>query len=133
MKPSPNSDCSCNGEQMNKPLADTPCCGSAVPSTGDEDSPSPRRWVLSCLPTASGEIPVVSTRLSWADTLAAWKARWRIGRMRYLVEPGLYAVGKPDAASPVMVTANYKMSFDRLRSSARRNGCLAAGVGHQRD
>jgi len=36
--------------------------------------------------------------------------------MRYTVDPGLYAVGNPDAQSPVLVTANYKMSFDRLRA-----------------
>jgi acetyl-CoA decarbonylase/synthase complex subunit gamma len=39
--------------------------------------------------------------------------------MRYTVEPGLYAVGNPTAESPVLVTANYKMSFDRLRSSLK--------------
>lgn len=32
------------------------------------------------------------------------------------VEPGLYAVGRPTDKSPVLVSANYKMSFDRLRS-----------------
>lgn len=36
--------------------------------------------------------------------------------MQYVVEPGLYAVGNPTAESPVLVSANYKMSFDRLRS-----------------
>ena len=35
--------------------------------------------------------------------------------MRYTVEPGLYALNNPDAGSPVLVTANYKMSFDHLR------------------
>lgn len=45
------------------------------------------------------------------------KARWQIGRMHYKVDPGLYALGDPDAESPVLVTANYKMSFDRLRSA----------------
>lgn len=35
--------------------------------------------------------------------------------MRYTVEPGLYAVGFPDEDSPVLVTANYKLSFDHLR------------------
>jgi len=35
--------------------------------------------------------------------------------MRYTIDPGLYALGNPDEHSPVMVTANYKMSFDRLR------------------
>jgi CO dehydrogenase/acetyl-CoA synthase delta subunit len=35
--------------------------------------------------------------------------------MHYTIEPGLYALGNPNAQSPVLVTANYKMSFDKLR------------------
>jgi len=35
--------------------------------------------------------------------------------MDYQVSPGLYAVGNPDSSSLVLVSANYKMSFDRLR------------------
>jgi acetyl-CoA decarbonylase/synthase complex subunit gamma len=35
--------------------------------------------------------------------------------MSYLVPPGLYAVGAPGPADPVLVTANYKMSFDLVR------------------
>lgn len=37
--------------------------------------------------------------------------------MDFTVDPGLYALGSPDAGSPVVVTANYKMSFDRLREA----------------
>ena len=37
--------------------------------------------------------------------------------MHYTVDPGLYAVGDPDERSPVLVTANYKMSFDMLRGA----------------
>lgn len=37
--------------------------------------------------------------------------------MRYRVDPGLYAVGHPDENSPILVSANYKLSFDILRSS----------------
>jgi acetyl-CoA decarbonylase/synthase complex subunit gamma len=37
--------------------------------------------------------------------------------MKYTVDPGLYALGCPNAHAPVLVTANYKMSFDRLRES----------------
>jgi len=37
--------------------------------------------------------------------------------MNYMVEPGLYALGRPDSRSPVLATANYKMSFDALRSA----------------
>ncbi len=61
------------------------------------------------------EIPKVSTKLTSGDIIGSWKARWGINRMNYMVKPGLYGVGNPDANSPVLVTANYKMSFDRLR------------------
>ena len=37
--------------------------------------------------------------------------------MHYTIEPGLYALGKPNGQSPVLVTANYKMSFDKLREA----------------
>ena len=66
--------------------------------------------------TLLGHVPRVTTTLRHADRLGAWKVRWGIGRMRYTVEPGLYAVGSPAADSPVLVSANYKLSFDRLRS-----------------
>ena len=49
------------------------------------------------------------------DVLGSWKARWAINRMDYKVAPGLYGIGQPDDNSPVLVTANYKMTFDRLR------------------
>lgn len=41
--------------------------------------------------------------------------RWNVRRMDYRVPPGLYAVGAPGADSPVLVTANYKLTFDSLR------------------
>jgi acetyl-CoA decarbonylase/synthase complex subunit gamma len=40
-----------------------------------------------------------------------------MGRMRYTVDPGLYALGNPGQSSPVLVTANYKLTFDRLRQA----------------
>jgi acetyl-CoA decarbonylase/synthase complex subunit gamma len=36
--------------------------------------------------------------------------------MNYTIEPGVYAMGRPDERSPVLVTANYKLSFDKLRN-----------------
>ncbi|MDK1031240.1 MAG: mercury methylation corrinoid protein HgcA, partial [Planctomycetia bacterium] len=66
--------------------------------------------------TPRGEVRRVSTTLSFADRVGSFKARWGIGRMHYTAQPGLYAVGQPGAESPVLVSANYKMSFDRLRS-----------------
>jgi hypothetical protein len=47
--------------------------------------------------------------------MGAWKVRWGMGRDSYTVEPGLYTVGKPNADSVVLVTANYKLTFDSLR------------------
>lgn len=35
--------------------------------------------------------------------------------MSYLVPPGLYAIGSPCPEDPVVVTANYKMSYDLVR------------------
>jgi hypothetical protein len=71
-----------------------------------------QRW----LETPAGRVPVISPALGPGDRLGAWKARWGIGRMSYLVPPGLYAVGAPSPGSPVLVTANYKMSYDLVRS-----------------
>jgi len=77
--------------------------------------------------TATGVIPQISSSLLWADRLGAFKARWSIGRMNYTVDPGLYALGNPDDRSPVLVTANYKLSFDRLREALNtRDGWILA-------
>lgn len=45
------------------------------------------------------------------------KARIGIDRMGHRVRPGLYALGSPERTSPVLVTANYTLSFDALRSA----------------
>jgi len=42
--------------------------------------------------------------------------------MDYIVPPGLYAIGHPSSEDPVLVTANYKMSYDIVRKQmANRN------------
>jgi len=43
--------------------------------------------------------------------------RWGFGREDYRVKPGLYALGTPVATSPVLVTGNYRLTLDELRSS----------------
>ena len=72
-------------------------------------------WVSGMVRTPVGVAPLVKTTLSRSDVIGSWKARWGIGRMNYRVTPGLYGVGAPEEDSPVLVSANYKMSFDRLR------------------
>ncbi|MDD4821948.1 MAG: mercury methylation corrinoid protein HgcA [Bacteroidales bacterium] len=59
----------------------------------------------------------VSSRLTWADRIGALKMRIGVGRNNYRVKPGLYKVGNPDSQSDVLVSANYKLSFDVLRSN----------------
>lgn len=73
------------------------------------------KYITGYIQTPVGEVPQVTTTLDFSDTLGSWKCRWSIGRMDYKVEPGIYCVGTPDDHSPVLVTANYKMTFDRLR------------------
>lgn len=43
--------------------------------------------------------------------------------MGYLVPPGLYAIGSPSHDSPVLVTANYKMSYDIVRRALGGRSC----------
>jgi acetyl-CoA decarbonylase/synthase complex subunit gamma len=74
-------------------------------------------FVIGSVSTGIGEVPKISSRLSWADHWGTFMVRWGVGRMNYKVVPGLYALGEPDTASPVFVSANYKMSFDRLREA----------------
>ena len=72
-------------------------------------------FVVGSVETPVGKIPRVSSSLRWEDQKGAWKVRWGIGRMTYTIDPGLYALGNPHRSSPVLVTANYKLTFDRLR------------------
>jgi hypothetical protein len=65
--------------------------------------------------TAIGQVTRVKTVLTAADKSGAFKARWGVGRMSYAIAPGLYAAGNPTPDSPVLVSANYKLSFDSLR------------------
>jgi hypothetical protein len=90
------------------------CCGPSVTSNRPARIPG-RRLAAGWLDTSVGRIPRVGTALTWRDKLSTIKVRLGIGRMDYTMDPGVYAVGSPTAKSPVLVTANYKLSFDHLR------------------
>lgn len=93
------------------------CCGPACCGTqGDEYDYGPEPYVTGSVRTLFREVPVVRTDLTAADRRGALLVRLGFGRSEYRVRPGLYAVGAPDDRSPVLVTANYKLSFDALRS-----------------
>jgi hypothetical protein len=98
------------------------CCCPPPPAGS---APLVGPWLEGTVSTPVGEIPRVSATLRPRDHLGAWKVRWGIGRLHYRIAPGLYAVGSPTPESPVLVSANYKLSFDRLRSRlAGRNAWL---------
>jgi hypothetical protein len=72
-------------------------------------------YVVGYARSGGRSIPIVSTALSRKDRAAGLRVRWGFGRDRYTVAPGLYAAGDPGPGSPVLVSANYKLSFDSLR------------------
>lgn len=94
------------------------CCG------GPKVEKHTQLDIISGLETKVGDIPVVSTKLTFKDTRGSWRMRWSLGRYGYSIEPGIYAVGKPKSTSPVFVSANYKMSFDRLRKELTGIDCF---------
>ncbi|MBU8934284.1 MAG: acetyl-CoA synthase subunit gamma [candidate division Zixibacteria bacterium] len=110
-------------------IAETACCGSqadhdseaSISGSSQNSSIKSKDWIIDTIRCGAGDVPVVKTTLLISDRIGSWKARWTFGRMQYTVPPGLYAVGKPTAKSPVFVSANYKMSFDRLRSALNGN------------
>lgn len=69
--------------------------------------------------TVSGSALVrpVTSEITWVDRWDHFLARWGVDRLGHRVEPGLYSLGNPTPDSPVLVTANYTLSFDALRSS----------------
>ena len=63
--------------------------------------------------------PEISSDWLAKDRLGALRVRFSIGRNQYRVKPGLYRLGRPGKDSDVLVSANYKLSFDVLRKNLR--------------
>lgn len=53
------------------------------------------------------------------DYFGALKVRFSIKRNNYRVKPGLYKLGKPGKDAEVIVTSNYKLTFDTVRRSLK--------------
>jgi hypothetical protein len=104
------------------------CCGSeqGTSATSSRDvarsilscpdaNRSASRWIIGAVPTSAGAVPQISTAWTLNDYWGMIKSRSGRYRMRYTVAPGLYALGTPGKDSDVLVTANYKLSFDIVR------------------
>lgn len=62
-------------------------------------------------------IKTTTCEITFANRWDHFLARLGIKRNERRVEPGLYKIGNPTSESPVFVTANYRLSFDALRSN----------------
>ena len=115
----PGPNCGQADPVVREPLS---CCGSAGTARGTatveatREGTPPGIFIDGWMDTPVGPLPRVTTRIMTRDVLGRWKMRWGIGRSGYRISPGLYALGRPGADSIVLVTANYKMTFDALRS-----------------
>lgn len=95
---------------------DAPCCEADDSSCAEtEYEYSDGHWVVDSVCTPVGSIPRISTKPDVRDFIGTVRVRLCIGRMDYRIRPAIYAVGSPTPESPVLVSANYKLSFDALR------------------
>jgi len=111
---------------MNEESKKTSCC-SGKPSPkpccqGKKEEPEKKlKWgifgeyVTGRIETNEGPVPRVAAQLNRSDKWEGMKVRMNINRMNYSVTPGIYAVGNPGKDSIVLVTSNYKLTFDSLR------------------
>lgn len=72
-------------------------------------------YVDSFIQTDAGSVPIIKSKLGKADLFSTFYVRCGITRHKYRVAPGLYGIGTPDKSSEVLVTANFKLTFDHLR------------------
>ncbi len=93
----------------------TNCCGTGPKSCCAGPADHNRPWIAGFTDTPVGRIPLVKTQLDSRDQRGTLLARWTGKRMSYSIPPGLYGVGNPTAESHVLVTANYKLTFDKFR------------------
>jgi hypothetical protein len=115
-----NQKCGCGNSnelvslQLKVPADD---CGCQTAKSKTVFDIKDNRYIIGEIQTPAGMIPRISSQLIIQDYLGAFRVRWGISRDRYRVAPGLYAVGTPNENSDVLVTANYKLTFDTVRKN----------------
>jgi hypothetical protein len=94
------------------------CCGAPPgPQSSRYEKPgfALLDFVDDFVETPAGAVPRIKTALQRSDYAGGIKVRLGMKRDQYKIAPGLYCVGTPDSKAPVLVTANYKLTFDALR------------------
>src|SRR5512147_2342303 len=97
--------------QPAKNVASSPCCCFSTPGQKEASYP----WVAGTVKTPAGNVLKVTTEITPSERWEHFKCRASGFRNSYTVPPGLYAAGEPGMDSHVLVSANYKLSFDVLR------------------
>jgi hypothetical protein len=125
-----NNDCCCGDtggglsgvqtglQTLEETIQSEVCCGTPPgPPSSPLEKPGYKllHFVTDFIDSVGGPVPRVKTKLNGSDYLGTLIARIGVNRDQYAIAPGLYGVGKPDQDSPVLVTANYKLTFDALR------------------
>mgnify|MGYP001819604756 FL=1 len=85
---------------------DEPCCGPPPgPPAGPDEKPGYRifSFVESFVDTPVGRVPRIKSRWDRSDWWGTIMARVGFARDRYRVAPGIYALGRPTAASPCLL------------------------------
>lgn len=98
----------------NQKTTDTCCCSDQNKWISPLQAKT-QPWIQDILDLEAGKVLQVKTKWSKRDFLGMIRARISSFRMKYKIPPGLYAAGRPDTGSPVLVSANYKLSFDMVR------------------
>jgi hypothetical protein len=70
-----------------------------------------------------GKIRTISNNTLFKDKIEHFGVMWGYKRNNYMIKPGIYALGNPKPSSPVLVTCNYKLTFDILRRDLKGMDC----------
>ena len=111
---------------VNEESSDEVCCGGPPPPRSnplERPGYTLQHYVHGFVISEGSDIALVKTRLEWRDHIGTLRARLGFNRDYYRVAPGLYGVGNPSEESPVIVTANYKLTFDHVRSELETVDC----------
>lgn len=68
------------------------------------------------------KVAVLSRKITAKDLVGEIKVRCGIGRYKYFYPTGLYLIGEAKADLPVLVTSNFKLTLDKLRSQLKLDG-----------
>jgi hypothetical protein len=98
-------------EKEDNETAVSRCVTSCIPNTGQD----PPACIVGYISTPAGLIPTVSSEWTKKEHWQHIKCRTSAYRNKYGVQPRTICRGDPDANSDVIVTANYKYSFDIVR------------------